>query len=162
MNVSNKEYLSKHGIEELEELIGVDVFHVFPRQGIVRSRIRSIKYTQKLEWFIHLESDHRISELGETIFFDFDEAKEYQYKQLEKYNENQRRRILKDDYIAAKREVDELERLLQKYPDEESRNNILPQNEWHKYFCTGCEENACKDGEYVDCQYMGEKWCMYL
>ena len=52
MNIENKEYLNKHNITSLEDLVGRDVFCAFASQGIKKFMIRKIEFTHKhREWF---------------------------------------------------------------------------------------------------------------
>ena len=37
-------YLQKHNINSLEEIVGMDAFHVFPRQGVTACKIRNVEF----------------------------------------------------------------------------------------------------------------------
>lgn len=63
------DYLSKNGISNMEELIGKEVFLILPRQGIKNYAIRRIQYGKQHKWMMCLPENYRVSELGESIFF---------------------------------------------------------------------------------------------
>lgn len=121
INFSNYEYLHKHDVINLEDLVGKTVFIPYLKKGIRELYIRRIEFGKKREWFIHADTTHRLSELGNGIFFDKEEAREYQLSKLEEYTKEQQERILTRNYELKRKELKELERLLAKYPDEESR-----------------------------------------
>lgn len=117
----NFEYLREHEIFTLEDLIGKDVFSVYPSQGIREEIVRRIEFGKKREWFFLCNSLNRVSELGNTIFLDYEEAHKYQLSKLEEYTQKQREKFLRKERETKIKELKELERLLEKYPDEESR-----------------------------------------
>ena len=118
------EYLTQNGIDSVEELVGRKVFFVFPRQGIKDSTIRKILYGKHREWTICIPETYKVSELGEGIFFTKEEAEKYQLDQLEKYTKEQRDRVIKQKVQERNAELEELYRLLKKYPTSESRHLI--------------------------------------
>lgn len=133
--LSNYDYLKKHKIITLECLVGKNVFFVFPTQGIREEKVRKIEYTNtSREWLLCCSTTNRISELGNTIFLDYEEAHEYQLSKLKEYTQQQRERFLRREHETRKKELLELERLLKKYPDEESRK--LPVEN-----CSTCANN---------------------
>lgn len=82
----NYDYLRKHNVITLEDLMGLSVYHVYPTLGIVGRHIRKLEYTlNKMEWFFVTDCAHRISELGRTIFLDYDEAHDYHISIMEEY-----------------------------------------------------------------------------
>lgn len=132
----NYDYLRSHGITTLEDLVGLAVYIAYPAQGIKNFRIRKIEYTlKKREWFVVTDSTHRLSELGDGLFFDEEEARIYQLAKLEEYTKTQRERILQRERQLKEKELDELERLLKKYPDEESRKRPVKN-------CSTCKNNV--------------------
>lgn len=118
------DYLSKNGISNMEELIGREVFLILPRQGIKNYAIRRIQYGKQHKWMMCLPENYRVSELGESIFFTKEEAEKYQIQQLYKYSNEQRERIVKQKIEERNKELKDLNRLLTKYPDEESRKEV--------------------------------------
>lgn len=121
------EYLEKHGIERVENLVGMDVYHIYPSQGIVQCRIRKISF--KTNWIIYDgNNNYDIRELGESIFFNYDEAKNYEYSHLNKINMRQQINKASREMDKHNEEIDTLYKLLKKYPTEESR----------KHFYKGC------------------------
>lgn len=121
VELDNFEYLRKHGIITLEDLVGKSAFFVYSSQGIREETVRKIEFGKKREWFIGCRSVHRVFELGNTIFLDYEEAHEYQLSKLEEYTQQQREKVLRRERETKVKELRELERLLEKYPDEESR-----------------------------------------
>lgn len=135
IDFENYEYFNKHNILTLEDLVGKIVYIAYPSQGIKSLTIRKIEYTLKTyEWFIVTNCSQRLSKLGNEIFLDEDEAREWQLSQLEKYNQSQQEKILRRERELREKEIRELERLLAKYPDEESRK--LPIKN-----CSTCKNN---------------------
>lgn len=115
------EYLKKHGVNKIEDLVGMNVYHVYPSQGIVQSRIRKLLF--KTKWIIYDESSYDISELGKTLFFDYDEAKEYEFSQLNERTTIQLFNTVSKNIDNHNSEINTLYRLLEKYPTEESRKH---------------------------------------
>lgn len=118
------DYLSKNGISNMEELIGREVFLILPRQGIKNYAIRRIQYGKQQEWFLCVPETYKVSELGESIFFTKEEAEKYQLQQLNEYTNEQRERIINQKVEERNKELEELDRLLEKYPTPESRMPI--------------------------------------
>lgn len=115
------DYLSKNGISNMEELIGREVFLILPRQGIKNYAIRRIQYGKQRKWMMCLPENYRVSELGESIFFTKEEAEKYQIQQLYKYSKKQRDRVIEKKIKERNTELEELYRLLKKYPTPELR-----------------------------------------
>ena len=117
----SNDYLLKNGITNIEELVGKSVYLIFPVQGIVRYKIRRVQYGKQQEWLLCVPETYKVSELGKSIFFTKEEAEKYQLQQLDKYSNEQRERIVKQKIEERNKELEDLNRLLTKYPDEESR-----------------------------------------
>lgn len=117
----NSDYLQEHEIFDLEDLVGKSVFFVYPSQGIKEETIRKIEFGKKREWLFSCQSQNKVSELGNTIFLDYEEAHKYQLSKLKEYTQQQREKFLLREYETRIKELTELERLLKKYSDEESR-----------------------------------------
>ena len=117
----NNDYLLKNGITDIEELVDKSVYLIFPVQGIVKYKIRRVQYGKQQEWFLCVPETYKVSELGKSIFFTKEEAKKYQMQQLDKYTNEQRERIIKQKVEERNKELEELDRLLKKYPTPESR-----------------------------------------
>lgn len=129
------DYLRNNGICDLEDLVGKAVFITFPSKGIMEFTIRKIEYTIKTrEWFFVTNCSYRLSRLGEDIFFTKEEARVWQLERLKEYTEEQQEKIIRKERELREKEIKELNRLLQKYPDEESRK--LPVRD-----CLTCKNN---------------------
>lgn len=115
----SNDYLLKNGITDIEELVGKSVYFVFPVQGIVKHNIRRVQYGK--EWLLCVPETYKVSELGKSIFFTKEETEKYQLQQLDKYSNEQRERIIKQKVEERNKELEELDRLLEKYPTPESR-----------------------------------------
>lgn len=121
----NYNYLRRHNITMLENLVGFPVYHVYPAQGVVERQIRKIEYTfNKNEWFFVSDCSHRVSELGKTVFLDYEEAHDYHISIMDGYAKSQQERIIKREFERRESELNTLDRLLNKYPTEDSRKRL--------------------------------------
>ena len=120
----SNDYLLKNGITDIEELVGKSVYFIFPVQGIVRCKIYRVQYGKPQEWLLCVPETYKASELGKRIFFTKEEAEKYQLQQLNEYTNEQRKRIIKQKVEERNKELEELDRLLEKYPTPESRMPI--------------------------------------
>ena len=118
----SNDYLLKNGITDIEELVGKEVYFVFPKQGIKVCEIRRVQYSNK--WCFITSESHRVSEIGKSIFFTKEEAEKYQMQQLYEYTKEQRKWTIGKKIQERNKELKELNRLLKKYPTEESRSEI--------------------------------------
>lgn len=120
-NIEN--YLNDNGIVIIDHLIGKTVYLAYPLQGVKCFNIRKLEYTyKKREWrFVVADCSHKLSELGENIFFTEEEARLWQIKRLNEYTAEQQDKILRREYENKENEIKQLKRLLAKYPDEDSR-----------------------------------------
>lgn len=121
----SNDYLLKNGITDIEELVGKSVYFIFPVQGIVKRNIRRVQYGKQQEWLLCVPETYKVSELGKSIFFTKEETDKYQLQQLDKYSNEQRKRIVKQKIEERNKELKELNRLLEKYPIPESRFPII-------------------------------------
>lgn len=65
------EYLQKHNINSLEEIVGMDAFHIFPRQGVTACKIRNVEFFGNVRvWGFKTNVSHKLAELGNSIFLD--------------------------------------------------------------------------------------------
>lgn len=120
----SNDYLLKNGITDIEELVGKSVYLIFPAQEIVRCKIYRVQYGKPQEWRLCVPETYKASELGKRIFFTKEEAEKYQLQQLNEYTNEQRKRIIKQKVEERNKELEELDRLLEKYPTPESRMSI--------------------------------------
>ena len=120
----SNDYLLKNGINNIEELVDKSVYLIFAVQGIVKYKIRRVQYGKQHEWLLRVPETYKVSELGESIFFTKEEAEKYQLQQLNAYTNEQRKRIIKQNVEERNKELEELDRLLEKYPTPESRMPI--------------------------------------
>ena len=120
----SNDYLLKNGITNIEELVDKSVYLIFPAQEIVRCKIYRVQYGKPQEWLLCVPETYKASELGKRIFFTKEEAEKYQLQQLDKYTNEQRERIIKQKIEERNKELEDLNRLLTKYPDEESRKEV--------------------------------------
>lgn len=124
-NVENSAmvYLFKNDIIKLDDLVGKTVYLAYPSQGIVCFKVRKIVFSDKQkEWFFTVaHNSYRVSELGKSVFVTEEEARIWQMNRLEEYTEDQKKRILRREHERRQKEINELNRLLEKYPDEDSR-----------------------------------------
>lgn len=143
----SNDYLLKNGITDIEELVGKSVYFLFPVKGIVKHNIRRVQYEK--EWLLCVSETYKVSELGKSIFFTKEESERYQLQQLDKYSNEQRKRIIKQKIEERNKELKELNRLLKKYPIPESRfpiNNTccmcshIDEVDSPVYLCTICEK----------------------
>lgn len=152
------EYLKKYGIERIEDLIGMTVYHVYPSQGIVQYRIHKIAY--KTNWIIYDgNNSYDIRNLGESIFFDYSEAKDYEFLQLSKRSMRQQINTVSKEMDKHNEEIDLLYKLLEKYPTEESRKhyyrgcgtcaNVTEKDE-RPFICQKCLCGLANDGKYIN------------
>lgn len=151
------DYLNRHKIYSISDLVGEMIYHVYPSQGIVSRKIRKLEITNKHhEWFIHADCAIRLSELGKTVFLDEDEAKQYQLKVLDTYTKSQKEKAVKRAFEEREKEIDTLNRLLKKYPTAESRT-ILKKN------CSSCKYRDGKTPHTCDiCDSLDEEpLCMW-
>lgn len=117
-NFENYEYLHKHDISKLEDLVDRTVYTAYPAQGVVDFIIRKVEFTKNThEWWFVTRDSHRLSELGNGFFFDAAEAMEWEEKRLDEYTQRQQKRFLRDKRELEKKEIKELKRLLKKYPE---------------------------------------------
>ena len=120
----SNDYLLKNGITDIEELVGKSVYFIFPVQGIVKHNIRRVQYGKQQEWFLCVPETYKVSELGESIFFTKEEAEKYQLQQLNEYTKKQQETVVRQKIKERNKELEDLNRLLTKYPDEESRKEV--------------------------------------
>ena len=120
----SNDYLLKNGITNIEELVDKSVYLIFPAQEIVRCKIYRVQYGKPQEWLLCVPETYKASELGKRIFFTKEEAEKYQLQQLNEYTNEQRERIIKQKVEERNKELEELDRLLEKYPTPESRMPI--------------------------------------
>lgn len=120
----SNDYLLKNGITDIEELVGKSVCFIFPVQGIVKHNIRRVQYGKQQEWFLCVPETYKVSELGESIFFTKEEAEKYQLQQLNEYTKKQQETVVRQKIKERNKELEDLNRLLTKYPDEESRKEV--------------------------------------
>lgn len=120
----SNDYLLKNGITDIEELVDKSVYLIFPAQEIVRCKIYRVQYGKPQEWFLCVPETYKASELGKRIFFTKEEAEKYQLQQLNEYTNEKRKRIIKQKVEERNKELEELDRLLEKYPTLESRMPI--------------------------------------
>lgn len=120
----SNDYLLKNGIIDIEELVNKSVYFVFPVQGIVKYKIRRVQYGRQQEWLLCVPETYKVSELGKSIFFTKEEAEKYQLQQLNEYTREQREKIIRRKVEERNKELEELDRLLEKYPTPESRMPI--------------------------------------
>lgn len=117
------EYLRENGIDSMTGLLGKAVFFPYPAQGIRKKSIRKIEcHYKSMEWSFVCDSSYKVNELGVTIFFTEHEAHNYQIEKLNQYTKQQQERIMRNNYERKVKDIAELNRLLKKYPDEESRS----------------------------------------
>lgn len=115
---SNYEYLKKNSCTTLEDLVGKMLYFIFPSQGIKAIEVRKVQFTKKTrEWLFEADSTHRVSEIGETIFFSEDEAIEYQHSIMEQYTKEQQEKIALREKKQKESDLNQLERLIRKYAD---------------------------------------------
>ena len=120
----SNDYLLKNGITDIEELVGKSVYFIFPVQGIVKYKIRRVQYGKQQEWLLCVPETYKVSELGESIFFTKEEAEKYQLQQLNEYTKKQQETVVRQKIKERNKELEDLNRLLTKYPDEESRKEV--------------------------------------
>ena len=120
----SNDYLLKNGITDIEELVDKSVYFIFPVQGIVKHNIRRVQYGKQQEWFLCVPETYKVSELGESIFFTKEEAEKYQLQQLNEYTKKQQETVVRQKIKERNKELEDLNRLLTKYPDEESRKEV--------------------------------------
>lgn len=134
--LQNYEYLSKHNIMRIEDLVGLDVYFAYPTQGVVRKQIRKITYHKNnRKWMIDTGSVEPVENLGTNCFLSEDEATKYQFEMIETYTKRQQDHILKKEFQKRINEIKELERLLEKYPDKKSRKIV-------EVSCKTCRHNV--------------------
>lgn len=116
------EYLQKHNINSLEEIVGMDAFHIFPRQGVTACKIRNVEFFGNVRvWGFKTNVSHKLAELGNSIFLDEKEAREYEVLQLHKRTLDQQQNIIKRRVEEIDRDLNKLDYLLERYPTTESR-----------------------------------------
>ena len=120
----SNDYLLKNGITDIEELVDKSVYFIFPVQGIVKHKIRRVQYGKQQEWLLCVPETYKVSELGESIFFTKEEAEKYQLQQLNEYTKKQQETVVRQKIKERNKELEDLNRLLTKYPDEESRKEV--------------------------------------
>ena len=117
----SNDYLLKNGITDIEELVNKSVYFVFSVQGIIKYKIRRVQYGKQQEWLLCVPETYKVSELGKSIFFTKEEAEKYQVQQLYEYTKEQRDHIIRNKLKIKEKELDELYKLLDKYPTSDSR-----------------------------------------
>lgn len=120
----SNDYLLKNGITNIEELVDKSVYLIFAVQGIVKYKIRRVQYGKQQEWLLCVPETYKVSELGESIFFTKEEAEKYQLQQLNEYTKKQQETVVRQKIKERNKELEDLNRLLTKYPDEESRKEV--------------------------------------
>ena len=120
----SNDYLLKNGITNIEELLDKSVYLIFAVQGIVKYKIRRVQYGKQQEWLLCVPETYKVSELGESIFFTKEEAEKYQLQQLNEYTKKQQETVVRQKIKERNKELEDLNRLLTKYPDEESRKEV--------------------------------------
>ena len=120
----SNDYLLKNGITNIEELVDKSVYLIFAVQGIVKYKIRRVQYGKQQEWLLCVPETYKVSELGESIFLTKEEAEKYQLQQLNEYTKKQQETVVRQKIKERNKELEELNRLLTKYPDEESRKEV--------------------------------------
>lgn len=141
----NYHYLYKHNIARIEELVGLDVYFAYPTQGIKRKQIRKITYhVNNRKWIADVGSAEPVENLGVNYFLSEEEATKYQFEMLETYTKQQQERILKNQFLKMKSEIEKLNQLLEKYPTEESRK--LPVKD-----CSTCKQSVLEYPEPHTC-----------
>lgn len=116
-NFENYEYLRKHNISKLEDLVGRTVYTAYPAQGVVDFTIRKVEYTKSThEWWFVTREGHRLSKLGNGFFFDKAEAMEWEEKRLDEYTQRQQERFLRDKRELEEKEIKELKKIIGKVP----------------------------------------------
>lgn len=123
IGADTEKYLYDNGITKLDDLVGSTVYLAYPSQGIVCFKVKKIEFSHKQkEWFFTFtHNSYRVSELGKRVFFAEEEARVWQMNRLEEYTEDQKKRILRRESERKQKEIKELNSLLEKYPDENSR-----------------------------------------
>lgn len=138
---SNYDYLWSHQIYQIEDLVGLDVYFAFPTQGIKCKQIRKVSYhVNNRKWFVDAGSAEPVENLGVNYFLSEEEAVRYQFEKLESYTKQQQERILKKRFLEWENDINKLNKLLEKYPTEESRK--LPAKD-----CSTCKQSAL---EYLE------------
>lgn len=151
------EYLQKHNVNSLEEIVGMDAFHIFPRQGVTACKIRNVEFFGNVRvWGFKTNGSHKLVELGNSIFLDEKEAREYEVLQLHKRTLDQQQNIIKRRVEEINRDLDKLDYLLERYPTTESRCRF-------KKCCENCSHHedgiiegkvTCADfGKPEDCYF---------
>lgn len=120
----SNDYLLENEITDIEDLVGKSVYFLLPVQGIVQHNIRRIQYGKQHEWFLCAPEACKVSELGKSIFFTKEEAEKHQLQRLSEYTKNQQKRIINQKIEERNKELEELNRLIEKYPTPESRITI--------------------------------------
>ena len=120
----SNDYLLKNGITNIEELVDKSVYLIFPAQEIVRCKIYRVQYGKPQEWLLCVPETYKASELGKRIFFTKEEAEKYQLQQLNEYTKKQQETVVRQKIKERNKELEDLNRLLTKYPDEESRKEV--------------------------------------
>ena len=120
----SNDYLLKNGITNIEELVDKSVYLIFAVQGIVKYKIRRVQYGKQQEWLLCVPETYKVSELCESIFFTKEEAEKYQLQQLNEYTKKQQETVVRQKIKERNKELEDLNRLLTKYPDEESRKEV--------------------------------------
>lgn len=141
----NYTYLYINGIRNIEDLIGKKIWFVFPSQGIVSRKIKSVSYHENSrKWLFDAYTQEAIEEIGVSCFFHQKEAKEHQLKKMDSYSKEQQEKILWKSLEEKERDIKELNTLLEKYPDEESRK--LPERN-----CKTCRQSELEYPEPHTC-----------
>lgn len=138
----SNDYLLKNGITNIEELVDKSVYLIFAVQGIVKYKIRRVQYGKQHEWLLCVPETYKVSELGESIFFTKEEAEKYQLQQLNEYTKKQQETVVRQKIKERNKELEDLNRLLTKYPDEESRKEVC--------LCKICKITSIQDRYDVD------------
>lgn len=147
-------YLQKHNINSIEEIVGKSVYHVFARQGVVKQNIKSIGFnSNKKEWYFVTETSHKLVEIGKEVFFDIDEAKEYEMQELCRRTAEQQRIIVEKKIAERNKDLDTLNSLLKRYPPGNTRCKFVKKCENCSYFFGGTDEDkaVCEGNEKKIC-----------
>ena len=112
------EYLYQKGIITLEQLVGQNLYFVFPRQGVVEKRVKKIQYTETTkEWWIETNALYLLSDVGKSIFLTENEAIAYQHKIMDLFTKEQQEKIIQKEKLKKEKDLNQLGILLMKYSD---------------------------------------------
>ena len=106
-------------------------------------KIRNVEFFGNVRvWGFKTNVSHKLVELGNSIFLDEKEAREYEVLQLHKRTLDQQQNIIKRRVEEINRDLNKLDYLLERYPTTESRCRF-------KKCCENCShhENCIIDGK---------------